>query len=609
MKRAALLLFILVCAVPAFAQTSFQPVTVQFPEIVVGVNEGLNYLTIVQAVNNNSTSSQGHIALFSDSGGTLSASFNNGAPAPTFDFTMDSGVSLQIVISSTGPISAGWMSITYNTAAPETTALLQYRAGTSVLTEVGLNPFYGTMQSTDFVVETGPNLNAGIAIVSPNGAGSVLVRLWDPNNPGSLLGSTILSLPANGHVAKLLPELFPSVAGVGQILAQVSLDSCGTSTCTTGGGPGLIATALRLNMSNSSFTAIPVIQSPTGGTLVRVLPQIAVGGDPNGLNFQTALFLTTTASGGVTGVADIFDASGNPISVSANGGTPGSHFTFTVLSNTVMKIMLSGNTAVQVGWVRLTLPQSEPLIVNEVYETMNGSDVVTEAGVLESPQITGGLFYADQTGVENVGIAFANPQASSNPVTLTLYNDGGWVVDTQTVTLPAFGHLAQYVYEFFPSTLNAASRFSNWSVSMQSPLGFSVIALRVTGANFASIPVAQTIMYVPSITNVAVTGANRTTGTVSFTINVTDFTPNVVTPTSTAVLIGAGVNYTQGFDGYFAVPNVNGSSLLNAQSGTVSGTFQGNASNIPSGTQASFYIFLQDALGNYSNIAYVPIRF
>jgi hypothetical protein len=607
MRRAALLLFILVCAVPAFAQTSFQPVTVQFPEIVFGANGDLNYLTIIQAVNNNSTSSQGHIALYSDTGVTLSASFNGGAPAPTFDFPMDSGVTLQIVISSTGPIAAGWMSITYNNSAATTTALLQYRAGTSVLTEVGLTPFYQPMSSTDFAVETGPNLNAGIAIVSPNVAGSVLVRLWDPNNPGSLLGSTIVSLPANGHIAKLLSELFPSVASVGQILAQVSLDSCGTSTCTTA-GPGLIATALRLNMNTSSFTAIPVIQSPTGGSLVRVLPQIAVGGNPNGLNFQTALFLTTTASGGVTGVADIFDDNGNPINVSANGGSPSSHFAFTVLTNGVMKIMLSGNSTVQAGWVRLTLPQSEPLIVNEVYETMNGSDIVTEAGVLESPQITGGLFYADQTGVENVGIAFANPQVTSNPVTLTLYNEGGWVVDTQTVTLPPLGHLARYVYEYFPSTLSSASRFSNWSVSMQSPLGFSVIAMRVTGVNFATTPVAQTIMYVPSITNLAVTGTNRTTGTVSFTINVTDFTPNIVTPTSTAVLIGAGVNYPQSFDGYYGIM-VDGSSLQHSQSGTLTGTFQGSVFPIPSGTQAQFYVIVTDSLGNYSNTAYVPIRF
>src|SRR5262249_38058561 len=162
----------------------------------------------------------------------------------------------------------------------------------------------------------------------------------------------------------------------------------------------------------------------------------------------------------------------------------------------------------------------------------------------------------------------------------------------------------RHLYEIFPS-VSPSSTFK-WAVSMQAPLGFSVVGLRLTGANFASIPVAQTIMYVPSITNVAITGTNRTTVTVSFTISVTDFTPNIVTPSSTAVEVGAGVNYRQGFDGYYGIM-VNGSSLQNVQSGTLTGTFQGSASNIPSGTQGTFYIFLQDALGNYSNTAYVPI--
>jgi hypothetical protein len=502
------------------------------------------------------------------------------------------------------------MAIIYNNSDDATTVIIQYRAGTSVLTEVGINPFYQELPSTDFAVETGPNLNAGIAIASPTVAGSVIVGLWDPSS-GNLLASTILSLPANGHVAKLLTELFPGIAGIGQIQAQVSLVSCLTSACTTGGGPGLIATALRLNLNNNSFTAIPVIQTPQGGDLVRVLPQVAVGGNPNGVNFQTILYLTTEASGGVTGAADIFDDNGNAVSVSANGGAPSSHFTFTVLGNRVNKIVLSSsNTAVQVGWVRLILPQSEPLIVNAVYQTLNGPNVASETGVLESPPTSIGLVYANlQAGVENVGLAFANNLSTSNNVTLTLYDRAGFVADTQTVILPPMGHLARFVTELFPSLANATT--FDGSVSIQDSLGVSVVALRVTGANFATIPVAQTTMYVPSITNVTVASTSRSNGgTVTFSINVTDFTvpQTLVTPTSTAVTVGAGVLYSNGFDGYYAFL-VDGSNLLNSPSGTLTGTFTGTNPSIASGAKATFYVFLQDSLGNYSNTASVPITF
>ena len=97
MKKIALFLFLLFCAAPGFAQVSALPVTVQFPHIDVGGDPaGLNYVTIVQAVNNNSTFSLGRISLYSDSGAALSASFDGAAPAPTFDFTLDSGVTRQI---------------------------------------------------------------------------------------------------------------------------------------------------------------------------------------------------------------------------------------------------------------------------------------------------------------------------------------------------------------------------------------------------------------------------------------------------------------------------------------------------------------------------------
>src|SRR5581483_855187 len=103
MKKTALLLFLLLCAAPGFAQTSFVPVTVQFPHIALGGDpSGLNYVTLLQVVNNNSSYSIGNISLYSDSGAALSASFDGGAPSTTFQFTVDSGVTRQIQISSSG---------------------------------------------------------------------------------------------------------------------------------------------------------------------------------------------------------------------------------------------------------------------------------------------------------------------------------------------------------------------------------------------------------------------------------------------------------------------------------------------------------------------------
>jgi hypothetical protein len=322
------------------------------------------------------------------------------------------------------------------------------------------------------------------------------------------------------------------------------------------------------------------------------------------------LYLTTPVTAGVTGVADIFDDNGNPIAASANGGTPSSHFAFTVLGSRVMKIELSGDVTLRAGWVQLTLPGNAALVVNAVFQTYTGATLASEASVLESPADTEALISVNVlSGVTNVGVALANPQATSNTITLTLYNQAGFVAQTQFVTLPPFGHLAQYVTTIFPQLASAPS-FSG-SLSIQSGMAFSAVALRQNGSNvvgFAALPVSDSVMFLPSVTNMQITSTNRTTGQVNFTINVTDFSADVVTPTSTAVQAAVGVLYTQGFDGYYSLL-LDGTSMIGATSGTLSGTFQGQLTNIASGTAGNLYVAVEDSLGNFSNLIILPFKF
>jgi len=221
MKKIALLLFLLLATVPAFAQVSFSPVSIAFPHLDVGGDPaGLNYVTLIQAVNNNSATTNAHLVLFADNGSALSASFDGSAAQSSFDFSLESGVTRQIAISSSGAITSGWMQITYTPADAQTTVIIQYRAGTSVLSEVGVLSS-GLTSGTDFSGETDTanNLNTGIAIVNPSSSSAAaLVRLWDPatgNQLGSTtvpsehwrsvapLGSTTVPLSASAHSAQL----------------------------------------------------------------------------------------------------------------------------------------------------------------------------------------------------------------------------------------------------------------------------------------------------------------------------------------------------------------------------------------------------------------------
>jgi hypothetical protein len=596
----------LALSAPAFSQVTFSSVNVLIPHVDVGGDpNGLNYVTVVQVVNDNSADTNGHLVLFADSGAPLSASFNGQTAQSTFDFTVPSGATKEFQISLNGAVTPGWMQITYTPSDAQTTVLIQYRSGTPVITEVGVNPASSPIAGTDFPAETDTNLDTGIAVANTTTASeAILVRLWDPGS-GNLLSSTTISLAAGAHTGKFLTELFPSVAGIGQIRAQVSLDSCTTTACTAANGASFIATALRINRASSTFTAVPVVPRPNGGAVVRTLPQIAVGGDPGGVNFQTILYLSTSAPVGVSGVADVLDDSGNLISVSANGSATNGHFNFSVLSNRVMKIVLSGSPTLQAGWVRLTLPSSVPLVVNAVFQTYNGSTLQSEASVLESVVDTEALVYV--SSAPNIGIALVNPQPVANTINLTLYNNAGFVAATFSVTLQPFGHLAKFVSELFPQYASATN--FGGSLSMQSISAFSAVALRLTGPNIATLPVADTVLFRPSITNLRITSTQRATGQVTFSVDIRDFNSDLVTSTSTGVSGVAEIFYGPNNQPDLNNFIIDGTSVLNTDSGTLTGTFGSLYSNIPSGTQAIFSIEILDSLGNISNIVSLPFKF
>src|SRR6516162_9652501 len=117
-------------------------------------------------------------------------------------------------------------------------------------------------------------------------------------------------------------------------------------------------------------------------------------------------------------------------------------------------------------------------------------------------------------------------------------------------------------------------------------------------------------MYVPSITNLQITSTNRTTGQVNFTITVADFSASLVTPTAAGVFGEAAILFAntnvQADDQTFTL---DGSSMANVTTGTLSGTFTSAHTNIPSGTQATFEIYITDAAGNYSNVIGLPFKF
>src|SRR5262249_47931480 len=138
MKKIALVLLLL-CSHMAFGQTNFVPVPIAFPHLAAGGDPaGTNYVTLLQIVNNNSASTTGHITLFGDSGSPLGFLFDGQGPLSTLDVKVDPGQTREIRLTLNGPVTSGWMQISYTPSDALTTVILQFRSGSTLLSEIGV---------------------------------------------------------------------------------------------------------------------------------------------------------------------------------------------------------------------------------------------------------------------------------------------------------------------------------------------------------------------------------------------------------------------------------------------------------------------------------------
>src|SRR5437870_1813094 len=106
---------LLLCTEIEFGQVTYQTVALAIPQLAIGgYAGGQNYVTLVQLINTNSAQTTGHLTLYSDTGSALTALFDGQGPQGTMDITLASGETRQIQVTLNGPITAGWMLISYS---------------------------------------------------------------------------------------------------------------------------------------------------------------------------------------------------------------------------------------------------------------------------------------------------------------------------------------------------------------------------------------------------------------------------------------------------------------------------------------------------------------
>ena len=108
-----------------------------------GESTGVNYVTLLQVVNNNSAPTTGHLTLHADDGSGLPALFDGQGPQSSIDIPLMTGQGRLITITTNGPV-ASVLEISYSPSDALTTVILQLRNGTTLLSEVGVQPSEAT---------------------------------------------------------------------------------------------------------------------------------------------------------------------------------------------------------------------------------------------------------------------------------------------------------------------------------------------------------------------------------------------------------------------------------------------------------------------------------
>jgi hypothetical protein len=240
------------------------------------------------------------------------------------------------------------------------------------------------------------------------------------------------------------------------------------------------------------FTATLVCSAQT----TFYYPHVA-DGILGGTIWKTTIFLTNPsssvgASGAVTfnkdGANDGSAGSPFPVSFTDSNGQPassGNSITFSIPPGATQKYVSAGATAYSGGFAVVSTTAGVVSGTAIFSEFDLGGRLIGEAGVPGVSAVPRQAIFVDTQGGYNIGVAYANPGASSAVITLSLLSSSAATVMSTAATLGPGNHKAAFVTELFPGAPQLAG-----TMQLTSSVPLSAIALRFdpTFSVFTTLP-------------------------------------------------------------------------------------------------------------------------
>lgn len=291
------------------------------------------------------------------------------------------------------------------------------------------------------------SVNTGIALVNEGAAPAHLTcQLFDSTGSVLAIGHGTVSVNAHptlfiSELSQLLPDFvlpanFPSTIQFGSL--QIESDQ------------PFSVLALRLTTNQRgetlmSSTPIADLSQPLLNDAL-FLPRLVDGG-----GWKTTYFLMNTSpSSTETGIIQLLDRNGAPLTVQLQNGSSGSSFVYAIPPQGVYVLQTAGSSVtITDGWARVNPdPGSGAPVGGGIFNFSQGGILVTESGVPSVLPTTHARVYIDKSGGHDTGLAIANPgSATVNVVVNAFQTDGVTPAGSGpgSVTLNGFGETAAFV--------------------------------------------------------------------------------------------------------------------------------------------------------------------
>ena len=358
---------------------------------------------------------------------------------------------------------------------PAGLAIFSSRVNGILVSEAGV-PAAATVLEGRVFAETDGVVRTGLALANPNDTAAT-VAFFFTNSEGIDSGHGTFTLGPREQIARFLDEA-PFNGGS---------EMWGTFTFTADRPVAVIALRGFVNeRSEFLMTTLPVapIAVPTTGTVY--FPHFAAGG-----GWTTQVILVNPTHAPISGNVQFFgsgsetEAAGAATLTLADGRS-GSTFSYAIPPRSATRLRTSNPAGpLEAGSVRAVpdTGQTAPAGVS-IFAFHKDGTTVSEAGVPASTSGAAFRIYVEASGTPDLpgvvvrsGIALTNTSGAPTMVSLELTDlDGTATGSTESLTIPASGHVARFIDEFFP---NLPTPFSGILRITSTAPNIAVVGLRL----------------------------------------------------------------------------------------------------------------------------------